>query len=816
MDEPVPSQLIARPVGPAREGVVVPQWPIASEGGVQGLQDYGWLLRKHLCLIALCLLGTLFAIVLTIVMTTPVYTAETTLLIEPKTPQVLDFREVLTGGEGSGSYDFYKTQREILKSQSLAAQVIRKQQLETDDAFTGRGRDDGLLDRLLAQPQGWVMAAKRWVSGFFRPSPHSSGESPHSSDDNPPDVSPELINAYLSMLNIQSVEGTQLVKIAFNTADPVLSARLANAHAQAYIRQGLERRSQASEEVQDFLEGKLVELKARVEQSEAALSRYRQDKGIISLDDKENIVVERLADLNKRLTEAEVERIGLESQVQLIRKGRYGLLPAVINNSLIQGLIGQVARLEGEYTRLAALYKPGHPTLDQFKAQMDETQHRLREEIQRVVEGLRLAYRTAETKEKQLRSKMGEQRAAALRLKDVAVEYAILAREVDTNRQLYNSVLQRVKETGMVAGVHYSNVFVIDKAKPPWAPSKPVVNKSLLLGTFLGLMGGVGLAFLREHLDNTLKTPEEAKRYLGLPDLGMVPDFLSLDWRRHASQLLPRTIARIPNNLPTDTIPRLALAPLLVITAAYRALRTAILLLRAETPPQTILFTSLVVTEAYRTLRTAILLLRAETPPQTILFTSASHREGKTTTVVNTAIAFAQMGVKVLVVDADLRRSRCHALLNAQKGPGLTEILTGLRNPQELIQPTHTAGLFLLSGGSTPPNPADLVGSKKMQQMLAILQPQYDYILIDSPPVLSISDAVLLSTIVEGVILVVAVQDTPKQLLKEACARLSYARAKMLGAVFNRVDVRKGAYAYYYRPYDEDNRDAETETSRIS
>jgi polysaccharide biosynthesis transport protein len=806
MNELSPPHSIPPQVSHAGDGTTVPSWPFVIEEDGTGLRDYYRLVRKHLRLIIVCFLGTSLAAALTLLTMTPIYTAQTTLLIEPKSPQVLAFRDVLA--ESSES-EFYKTQYEILKSRTLAARVIREQRLDTDSAFTGEGRDDGFVARLWAGAQGWLMAPKRWVKQFFSGRPKSDGETPLG-------VKPELINAYIGMLAIVPSERTQLVKVAFNTPDPQLSARLANAHAQAYIYHGLARRTQASEGAQGFLQESLGELKERVEQSEAALNRYRQSMGIISLDDKENIVVERLADLNKHLTEAEADRIGLESQVQLIRKRRYESLPAIVNSSLIQTLTVQAAQLENEYAKLTTVFKPGHPRLNQLQAQLKDKRRLQKEEIQKVVEGIDSSYRAAAAKEKQLRTEMEKQKAATLRLKNTAVEYVVLAREVDTNRQLYDSVLQRMKETGVSAELRTSNVFVIDEAEQPRAPSSPKIMQSLLLAALLGLIGGVGVAFLREHLNNTLKTPQEVERYLRLPNLSIVPDFVSLNWRRYAAP-------QIPSHLPAGGENGLGLShhPLFVVTEAYCTLRNFVSLnWRRYAAPQIPSHSSLilpaggenglglshhplfVVTEAYCTLRTAILLSRAEEPPKTILFTSATHSEGKTATVINTAIVFAQLGVKVLVIDADLRRPSCHQVLSVQRRLGLTELLTGLGESQELIQPTYTADLFLLSGGSAPPNPAELVGSGKMRETLASLREHYDYILIDSPPVMPVSDAVLLSTMVDGVVLVVDSRQPPKEVVRDACTRLNFARAKILGTVFNRVDFKNGNYAYAYRPYD--------------
>jgi capsular exopolysaccharide synthesis family protein len=567
------------------------------------------------------------------------------------------------------------------------------------------------------------------------------------------------------------VPRTRLVKIAFSTPDPELAARVANMHARAYLEQGIELRSHANEEAQHFLQEKLAELKDRVEKSEAALNRYRRDRGIISLDNRENIVVDRLADLNKRLTEAEADRIGLEAQTRLIRKNEYEALPAVIDNRLIQTLKGEMARLEGELADLATKFKPGYPALDQLQAKVAQTKNRLQQEIQRTVAGIKSAYTAGKQKEDELRAKMEQQKTAALSLKDASVDYAILTREVDTNRQLYDSVLQRLKEMEVAAALRASNVSVIDQAVPPLKPSRPRKGLSLLLSAVLGLTGGVGLAFFVEYLNNTLRTSQEVERYLHLPNLGMIPDFVS-----SAQQISP---APEPASPGAQLLDNATASTAFVFTHSPFSITT----------------------EAYRMLRTALLVGQAETSPKTLLFTSGMHGEGKTVTAVNTAAVLAQMGGRVLVIDADLRCSACHTVLGVENTAGLADVLSGLWDLADVIRPTVSDHLFVLSSGALPLNPTELVGSQQMRGILASLREQYDYVLIDSPPVMLASDAVLLSTMVDGVVLVANAQRTPKQVVREARTRLSYARAKILGVVLNQLDRRQREYAYYYRKY---------------
>jgi polysaccharide biosynthesis transport protein len=713
--------------------------PVVGQEQLQ-LRERWRVIRKRLWLILATAFGTVLIVGVALFLKTPIYTATATLLIERQVPQMLDIRSVMVPElAGPDEYDYYQTQFEILKSRSLAAEVIREQGLENDSQFTGATK-------------------KRWL-----PDPRIGAE-------NPLGVDSGLIDAYLGSLRIDPVQRTRLVKVSFSTPDAELSARVANAHAEAYISQGLELHVQATKEAQRYLDGKLVELRARVEKSEATLNAYRRDKGILSLSDKENVVVERLTDLNRRVTEAEAERIGLEAQARLIRNRDYDSLPAVINSALIQSLKAQLARQEEDYASLDSQFTSRYLRVAQLQAQLEETQRRLKQEIRAVVAGIESAFLAADSKEKELRAEMERQKTAAFALKDASVQYAILGREVDTNRQLYDAVLQRIKEMGVATEGRISNVSVIDKAVPPLRPSQPKKLFNLELSALAGLLGGLGLAFIFEYFDNTLKTPQEVERYLRLPSLSVVPDFASLN-----------SLSRVHHTLPETPVPP---------TRLYLPERAPSALLPSAT-----------VIEAYRTLHTNILLSRAGEPPKTLLFTSSTPGEGKTITVLNTAVAFSQMGARVLVVDADLRHSTCHKVLGMKNGLGLTEVLTGQSDFDEMIQPLAAAPFFLLSSGSHPPNPVALLGSKKMKDTVASLRERFDYILIDSPPVIPVTDTVLLTTVADGVVLVVNSQETANYVVKEACSRLAYARAKVLGVVLNQVDMRNGDYAYYYRRY---------------
>jgi capsular exopolysaccharide synthesis family protein len=351
---------------------------------------------------------------------------------------------------------------------------------------------------------------------------------------------------------------------------------------------------------------------------------------------------------------------------------------------------------------------------------------------------------------------------------DASVGYAILQREVDTNRELYNSVLQRMKDLGLAAESQSSNTVVVDEAQVPGGPSGPHRTMSLLQAIAFGLALGIGLAFLIEYQDKTLKTPEQVEQYLRLPNLAAVPAFSRQETR-----------ALIKRNGADRTTPAVVSSRELAGSMSQYS----------------------VVGEAYRSLRTALMLSRAGSPPNTILFTSAGNSEGKTVSALNTAVVFAHTGVRVLLIDVDLRRPRCHKVLALENLAGLTEVLAGACNVGDLIRATDVDSLSFLSAGSIPPNPSELVGSDKMRDTLAQLTSEFDVVVIDSPPILPVTDAMLLSTMVDGVVLVVNSSKTAKQHVKAAYARLEFARAKVFGVLLNQVDVNSQHYQYYRRYY---------------
>jgi capsular exopolysaccharide synthesis family protein len=742
-------------------------WQDEADDGFT-LREYWWVLRRHLRLIASLVACAMTLTLLALILMTPQYTASTTLLIERQPPQVLNITELITESATNDQYDYYKTQYELLQSRGLAAQVIKELDLERHPLFMPDRAAGGLVRQMLGAITDWLasLRASREVSA-------GDGEL---------GVEPGVIDSYLASLAVEPEFGTRLVRVLFTTPERDLSARIANAHVRAYVRRGMELRSQASEDARRFLESKLVELKEKVEASEAALNAYRRERGIVALtlEDKHSLAAERLKTLNGSLAEAEAERIALEAQALLVRKGAYDSLPAVISNSLIQNLKSQMAGLEARHANMASQFKPQYPPLAQLRAELDETRRRLGQEVARVAQGIESAYEAAVSRERQVAEQLEREKERAMALNDASLHDAVLARDVDTNRQLYASVLERMKEMGVAAEVRASNVSVVDRAEVPRSPSHPRWALSLLLAGMLTFIGAVAGAFLLDHVDDRFRNPDEVERYLQVPLIGLVPDFASLNGKPPAVRAQR--------------------------TARLFAFASARASAKHRTPSSggVIVFIDnhlAAAGEAYRAMRTALLLSRAGAPPKTLLLTSALSREGKTVTAVNTAIALAHAGGRVLLIDADLRRASCHRLFRLENRVGLSEALAGHIEPEEAVVTLENAAhAWLLPSGAQPPNPSELLGSSRMAEIIRRLSEQYDHIVIDSAPVIPVSDTVALAAMVDGVVLVVG-PGTRKQLVRSACARLRRVGAKLVGAVLNQLDVRDPDYYYYSHYY---------------
>jgi polysaccharide biosynthesis transport protein len=727
--------------------------------------EYWRILRKRIRLVLAVFLGIFALAAIKDFNAVRLYTATATLLIESKMPQL--FGDA-SGGPGSDDSDEYlsddQTEYELLRSRSVAARVVQAEGLLKPNAYPPP------VPTLSSKIRAWIKSLIPFSGSMAKePTPQ---QLPEGADGFA--VPANAIDGYLGMVKVTPIENTRMARVSVTTADPKLSARLANAHARQFIRRGIELNSQASEDASRFLSGKLADLKTQVEQSELALNNYRRDKGIIpgliSVNGKEDVVLERLNKISQDLQDAHLKTISLGTEVALVKEGRTDALPEVMESSLIQKLKGDLDVLQVEKAGMANQFKPNYPPMQQLDAKIRGTQAALAQEVRNTVSNLHQQYQAALEREKTLSQELDKQKSFALGLNDAAVRYLILEREADTNRGLYDSVLKRMKDMALLADVHASNVSVVDYAEPPGAPSSPNTSKDLSQAALLGLVLALGLAILLEHLDATLKFPDETQRYLGLPNLAVIPEFTFGKALAYYGAEGSRG-SRDQNALEARTK---HIADIVTVNGKFSVL-----------------------SEAYRTLRTALLLSRAGNHPKITLVTSALPHEGKTTVAVNTAIVLAHTGAKVLLIDADLRKPRCHKVLSLKNHFGLTEMLTGGAN-EEAISPTKIENLFLLSSGRIPPSPSELLGSIRMREILESLSKSYEYIVVDSPPAMLVADAIVLSTMTDGVVLVAAGGQTPKQQARAAVTRLRQANAHIFGFVLNKVRINKFDYPYYH------------------
>ncbi|MGH9862698.1 MAG: GumC family protein [Candidatus Acidiferrales bacterium] len=728
---------------------------------------------------------TLFGVFLTLVVfwtvrQTPVYRATALLEIEQANQGIANLQELFTTGTDFYFETYLETQYNILQSTTLARRVIEKLRLDRLPEFN--------------PPPGW--AGRRKEKAQAAPQTFAVAGA---GEDIDPETYQETLKNFYTRLNILPVKRSRLVEVSFESYDPELAARVANTLAASFIDQNLEARWAASQKATEWLSQQLLGLKSKLEKSEEELQAYARTHGLLFLESEqgasENIVNQRLRHLQDELTAAQANRYQKEALYQLVQAGNYEALPGITDNKLMQDLTVTLAQLKQEHALLSTTFTPDYYKVKQLQSQMDEIERVLTEERQRLGRSIVNDYQAALKREKLLRQAFEDQQHQAQQIAEVSVQYNILKREVDTNKQLYDGLLQRLKETGVSAGAKASNIRVVDSAEVPRRPARPRVFLNLALGVLLGASLGVGAAFVQEYLDNTLKTSEDVERFLNAPALALIPSVESLNNRggriygygvyglSGRSKMLTGGDPKAPK---TGTKTGTMLKPTGGGKSWYRIDREG---------QQ---FSAL--SEAFRSLRTSVLLSTAERPPRSLLISSSQPGEGKTTVSVNLAISLAQLGQRVLLIDGDMRRPCIHKAFNAKDSAGLVSYLTGQQEWRGIAHPTDVPGLDLLVCGPVPPNPAELLSSDRMRTLLQEAMAEYNFVVVDSPPLLSVADSRVLATLVEGVVLVVKGGDTPREVAQRAEGYALDVGANLIGIVLNNLDVRAGNY-YYYRYY---------------
>ncbi|MCZ6768517.1 MAG: polysaccharide biosynthesis tyrosine autokinase, partial [Acidobacteria bacterium] len=556
----------------------------------------------------------------------------------------------------------------------------------------------------------------------------------------------------------------RLVDVSHNSHQPEFAAKVINTLVEEFIEQNFENKYKATIRATDFLQKQLEQLKITVEHSEEDLTRYARQHGILNIDERGNIVLQKLADLNQERTRVQANLISKTARYQVVKDATVENFPQSLKNDLIIDLQKRLFELEQNLASLSERFGPDWPEVQNAGKEIHEVREQLGREKENTIREAKIEYRVAQDHYQMLSSALEEHKQLANQLNEDSIQYNILRREVETSKQLYEGLLQRLKEAGVSAGLKSSNIQVVDRGEVPREVYRPRKGLNLALGLMVGLMLGVGLAFLTEYLDDTLKTPDQVEELLALPSLGVIP-----------------AIGK-PRDGTTHLLP----------AGATDAQSAAIL---PYTPAGSRIW------EAYRSFRTSLVLSSSGQQPKTILVTSSFTGEGKTTTAINAGIVFAQTGARTLLIDLDMRKPMLARRFGMGRSDGMSTFLSGNSDLSSQIRQTAVRSLFVLPGGPIPPNPAELMGSERMEEVLRLLAQYFEYIVIDSPPVLSVTDALVLSPQVDGVVMVIHGGKTPRDAVRRADAHLRDVGAKILGALINNVDMESSDYYYYYRHY---------------
>jgi succinoglycan biosynthesis transport protein ExoP len=589
------------------------------------------------------------------------------------------------------------------------------------------------------------------------------------------------VDVLASNLSAEPLPDTRMLVVSFTHTDPKLAADIVDNVAQVFIKRSFENKTEKYSNTSEWLDRSTRELKARVQEAEEKLANYSREHNIYSMEGKENLAIEKLSRLHAEATRAENERRLKESLYEEVKAGRAAQLPEAFSDPATTELQRQLGKLRTEVSELSVTYGPKNPKLAEKMQQIAAIEQQISESRVSLAERLRADYERAVRDEASFQAALNVAKREAAQQNQAAIQFNILKQDVETTKALYTDFLQKTNQAKIQEHEQHNSTKMIDPPQVPTAPTGPNRLRTILIGFLVSLVAGVGLAFFLEYLDNTVKTVEDVSRYAQLPALSVIP---AISARR--AKLLSGGSSK--KNGKRNGAAELALSGGSQLC----------------TDQLTMLDSRSSVAEAYRVLRTSVLLSSVDRPPKLILITSGQPGEGKTTTVVNTAISLAQLGASVLIIDCDLRKPSAHKVLGVDHSRGLSTYLSRNVDIDEVIQKLPISNLSLLPCGPIPPNPSEMISSAKMKQLLQTLSESYDHIIIDSPPLLKVTDPVILSTMVDGVILVVHGGKSTREVVRRTRQELAMAGARIFGVVLNNVQAGHEGYEdYYYEAYSD-------------
>lgn len=709
-------------------------------------------MRRHKWTIAGIALLIFTIVTLVTLMMPPQYRSSVTLKIDMEdNSTLLNYDVEAKSSRPVNDKDFYQTQYELLKSRSLARRVIDQLNLYPNDAEA---------DTQLAKP--FFADTLETLETLIRGEDNSSAREHLGTY--------PVEDKFIADLTVEPIKNSSLVKVHYTSQDPELAQRITNEISAQFISLNLERRVDATSYAKVFLDDQLAQAKSKLEESESKLVDYAKREQIINTDDKRSLSSQRMEALHSAVTEAEKERILAEGiYEQAAKQGEAAV--TISENSNIQSLKERYSKLESDYQEKLQVYKADYPLMVEISQQMATIQKQISKEISSARDTLKARYLAAKQQEDNLRQKLELQKGDLLDVRDKSIGYNTLQREVETNRNMYEGLLQRIKEVGVAGNIDKNNITIIDEAILPYGQFKPNVKLNLALGAVGGLFIGMVIAFMLEFFDDRIKAKETLEKLLGMPVLGMIPKARAKDEKQAA--------------LMAHIDPRSAIG------------------------------------EAFRSLRTSMLFATREGAPKVLHVTSSMPGEGKSSICINTATAFAQSGKRILLVDCDLRKPSIHQKLKMDNYEGMSNFLTYQADAKQVIRHTEIPNVDVITAGPLSPNPAELLLSDRMNELLKLVPGDYDMIILDSPPIMGLADALILSNWASATLLVATFAQSRKKPLQDAYQRLRHARSHVIGSILTKVKAGGAGYGYsynyeYHYTYGGDSKEGKESKKRLA
>jgi len=712
------------------------------------LRDYLHIVLKHRYK-AMQFFAIIFALTLIVTFSaTPIYIATTKVLIEKSEPANLSLSPYYMAYDP----DFAETQFQMIRSFSVAQRVVRMLGLG-QRANTESGSEAGT--NIITGTFNWFRDLISTILHVGGAQPVPVAPAPAAAREEDPLILYQQAKMISSSITVSPIKNSKIVNISYASPDPKMAALIVNTVAKAYTDEVLDIKMGSSQYALKWLTEKADEERARLNRNEKALQEYMRDKDIATLENKVTMVPERISEIAVKLAQSETKRKELENLYNAVKPYTANPegadeIPAIAADPVMQSLRSQILKAEQTIAELSQKYGQRHPAMVSAVGDLNVLRDKKREQIKRVVATIKNEYEISRSGEETLRRLAGQVKAETQTLGEKFVQYGVLKREAETSRELFEAIVKRIKEQGITQDIKTVTVWVIEKAEVPASPAKPNKFRNILLGLVIGLMGGIGLAFFIEYLDNTVKSAEDVEKRFNVPVLGIIE---LLDKQKGSAEDI---VLREPHSN---------------------------------------------ITENYRAVRTSIMLSTADRPPKHILVTSIAPQEGKTTTAVNLAAILAQSGHQVLLVDADLRRPRLRRIFGIETDTGLSTYLAGTSDIT-FFTPEGIEHLQVIPSGPVPPNPAELIGSRHLPDLIASLDEKFDFIVWDSPPLFAAAESLVMSKMLSGTIIVTRAGKTTYKELERGIKSIQDIEARVLGVVINGLDIMENMrYNYNYRYY---------------